>query len=761
MADFNFDSLDQLGPVIKSVVKSGKKDAFIDQLSVHITKQESEIERICNFHYQEFVQSVDQLLKVRSETVNLKNQIIGLAGEFQSSGGRILEKKKELLDQRRIFQNIETAIEHLQSCLHVLDLVNRANIQIDTHKFYAALRTLDELQNKYMRNVIQYDFAKYLVECIPALKENLQDAVMRELREWFVKVRENSRKVGKLAMEQVHIREQRWKMKSTQGALSPKVAGKSSGNINASVELVMNEENEANILDNEQVKVDFRPLYQSLHIFDVLGKLPELISHYEENRRLQANLALNATINLTNADVNQFETLLQDIVGFFIIESVVLNTTQNFRSRAGLDLLWDMAVQKISTVITDSLATADTSDLYLTIKLLVVVFVQTLEGYGYSVNKLVDLLMNLFERYCDLMKVQCSQKVFEIIEEDDYSPMTVANAQEYENVLKAFKFKEDKKNMLKGYPRSLPFSKMFPICCDTIKTFVRNFYRFSDGFSQQLGEMDDILKKVLDNLLIHYVNSALVSQVESSSNLSQILQILSNFEYFELSCAEFERMLAESRKSSKTGRIVLQATKTFRDSRKATEKRLFELLNSKVNEFIELANYDFMPTTVNKLPSPYLRDIVNFLTTVMYATLENLPREIKSFIYFEAFDHMATSIYNLLLSSSVRKINMNFVENFNIDVTFLERFVIGLNDPNLVDTFLELRQAVNLLKSDNIEEYGNPEIRHKKYSRLRKGNVITLLEKLNNGSSSFLGNKAEKNKRKSYEALIKTLKSDK
>lgn len=68
-------------------------------------------------------------------------------------------------------------------------------------------------------------------------------------------------------------------------------------------------------MNNDRVKVDFRPLYQCLHIHDVMGQKASFRAHYEENRKLQANLVLSAPFSLSEADVSGFEAYLQDIIG--------------------------------------------------------------------------------------------------------------------------------------------------------------------------------------------------------------------------------------------------------------------------------------------------------------------------------------------------------------------------------------------------------------------------------------------------------------
>lgn len=53
-------------------------------------------------------------------------------------------------------------------------------------------------------------------------------------------------------------------------------------------------------------------------------------------------------------------------------------------------------------------------------------------------------------------------------------------------------------------------------------------------------------------------------------------------------------MLIKFRTSTSAGgKIELNATEEFRNSRKTAEKRIFELVNSKIDDLIETAEYDW------------------------------------------------------------------------------------------------------------------------------------------------------------------------
>ncbi|CAG8597920.1 13973_t:CDS:10 [Funneliformis caledonium] len=745
------ENLEQLGPIIKTIYDTGRQEAFLEQLAIFVRRKDSEIERMCNSNYQEFIQSVDQLLKVRQGTVNLKNKIIDLNYDVQNSGKKVASKKKELIQTRRIQKNIDDAVDTLQSCLHVLDMANRVNYLVEERKYYSALRTLEELQTIHLRKVIQYDFAKHMQESIPVMQNNVKDAVTKEMKEWLFKVRQVSRQVGRIAMEQMKLRQERWKLKVDQNPDLRSVP------VSSPIEMVMNEENEFNIVSNDQVHIDFKPLYQCLHIYEELGKRSEFKTNYEEDRRAQSNLVLSQSFTLREGNEKGFEAFLHDIVGFFVIEHVIVHSTQNFRSQTEVDNLWDSVIAKVVKIVSESLDGCHDPNLFIQIKFSLFTFIQTLEDYGYNVDAFTDLILTVFQRYSDMLKQRFLEEFLQTLLYDDYMPMPINNPEEYGAVVDACWFKEDHR-ISQGYPRTLPFSQAYPSCCLDIKKFVDQYYTFAEGDSRQYSTVDDIAKQTLDNLLIEHVNGVLTSKLESQ-NMSQIVQIIINLEYFHDACGELEKLLKAKRSSHRGGVIKLRAAEEFRETSKKAEKRIFELVNSKIDDFLELADYDWIPDSIQVHPSFFLHDMVNYLTAVISSTLYNLPMSIKIFIYFNALSHLASCLCELILSPDIKRINANGVANFEVDVTFLENFARKLEDPNIADAFLELRQIVTLLQSENVEEYLVPSTRNRKYSLLKPVDVVNLFDKWLKDQSILTMQPEERNKKRAMESVVRSLRS--
>lgn len=151
------------------------------------------------------------------------------------------------------------------------------------------------------------------------------------------------------------------------------------------------------------------------------------------------------------------------------------------------------------------------------------------------------------------------------------------------------------------------------------------------------------------------------------------MQILINLEHFEAACQELEQLLIRARSSTSAGGpVTLVATEEFRNNKKTAEKRIFELVNSKIDDLVDTAEYDWyvllllllgnmaavvhfyslsklttrrrMATTTSPDPSSYMQTMTRYLSNIMNSTLLGLPREIKELIYFDALSHAANKI---------------------------------------------------------------------------------------------------------------------
>ncbi|KAI1417857.1 exocyst complex subunit Sec15-like protein [Hypoxylon sp. FL1857] len=723
--------LDQLIPVLKDATATNRAADLTQNLTQYAEDRESEIERIGLTKHEEFLGSVNHLQNVRERTVALTADILELNQSIQASTEKLAEQKQALVNTRAIRENISDVSDALKESLKILHAVNNAHDLIRKKKYYAALKSLEDLQNEFLIPIIQNNYAtqhqlaNLIQKSIPASQKTISEAVMTDLNTWLFRIRETSQFLGEVAFYHTEMRRTRQRERAEKDEFL------NNFKLNSAIELVFDESEEFDVLDNEELKVDFTPLFEALHIHEALGQSDKFRSEYAATRRRQKELLLPSSVSLTTDDESSLSSLLEGIAGFAIIEKATMRQVPQLRTAIDVEELWDSMCSAAISLTSKALTDISDAQILLNIKGRIDLFILTMEGWGYSVSRLDEFLVDLFDRYAELLKKRFSEDFQEIVSTDDYMPMAINTREEYEKVANVSWFSPEKPIDELTFPCVLPFSQMYPLCCIDIRNFLNQFYFFSDDHFQHPNKIDDTLRKSLDELLTEKVCQSLVERL-SSQYLGQIVQILINLEHFEIACQELEQLLIRARSSASAGGpLTLAATEQFRENKKTAEKRIFELVNSKIDDLVETAEYDWIAYNRPTEPSNYMQTLTRYLSNIMNSTLLGLPREIKELIYFDALSHAANKILALPLSPDVKKINPNGVAALSMDVQHLTTFVDGLENGFMLRSNLdELEQTIQLLQSENTDEFFDITTRNKKYGRVDAMNGPILLEKL-------------------------------
>jgi len=304
----------------------------MQSLSQYADERESDIERIGLTKHEEFLASVNQLQKVREGTVALTSEILKLNQSIQASTEKLAAQKGALVDTRAIRQNISEASDALTDSLKVLQAVNQAHDLIRKKKYYAALKALDDLQNEHLIPTIQnkyatqHKLADIIQKSIPSSQKAISEAVMSDLNTWLYRIRETSQFLGEVAFYHTELRRTRQKERMEEKPYLQAFK------LNSAIELVFDESEEFDVLDNEELQVDFTPLFECLHIHEALGQSEKFRADYAATRRQQKELLLPGSVNLIEDDESSLSSLLEGIAGFAIIEKATMRRAHNLRS---------------------------------------------------------------------------------------------------------------------------------------------------------------------------------------------------------------------------------------------------------------------------------------------------------------------------------------------------------------------------------------------------------------------------------------------
>ncbi|XP_053560331.1 exocyst complex component 6B isoform X2 [Bombina bombina] len=768
-----------IGPTLRSVYDGEEHGHFMEKLETRIRNHDREIEKMCNFHYQGFVDSITELLKVRGEAEKLKNQVTDTNRRLQVDGSELLSSMKELQQCRIQQRNIAATVDKLNLCLPVLEMYSKLRVQMKTKRHYPALKTLEQLEHTYLPQVSHYRFCQVMVDNIPKLREEIKDVSMSDLKDFLESIRKHSERIGQMAMKQAHQQRNLNNILSQQTkgglgrshkkdmSLSPEINGTSH----------MSEQEDSGILDVEDEDeeeapgtkdlVDFSPVYRCLHIYTVLGSREVFENYYRKQRRKQARLVLQPPSNM-HETLDGYRKYFNQIVGFFVVEDHILHTTFGLVNRAYIDELWDLALSKTMAALRTHSSYCSDPNLVLDLKNLIVHFADTLQGYGFPVNQLFDMLLEIRDQYSDILLKKWAQLFRNILDADNYSPIPVSNEDIYRRIVGQFPF-QDLELEKQPFPKKFPFSEFVPKVYSQIKEFIYACLKFSEDLHLSSTEIDDMIRKSTNLLLTRTLSNCLQNVIKRKNvGLTELVQIIINTTHLEISCKFLEEFITNITNvlPDTVHTTKLYGLTTFKDARQAAEEEIYTNLNQKIDQFLQLADYDWMASESSEQASGYLVDLIAFLNST-FAVFTHLPGKVAQTACMSACKHLSTSLTQLLLDSEVKQITMGALHNFNLDVKECEGFarsgpVPGFQGDTLQLAFIDLRQLLDLFIkwdwSTYLADYGQPTC---KYLRVNPTTALTLLEKMkdpsrkNNVFAQFRKN--ERDKQKLIETVAKQL----
>nr|XP_023474671.1 exocyst complex component 6B isoform X4 [Equus caballus] len=722
-----------IGPTLRSVYDGEEHGRFMEKLETRIRNHDREIEKMCNFHYQGFVDSITELLKVRGEAQKLKNQVTDTNRKLQHEGKELVIAMEELKQCRLQQRNISATVDKLMLCLPVLEMYSKLRDQMKTKRHYPALKTLEHLEHTYLPQVSHYRFCKVMVDNIPKLREEIKDVSMSDLKDFLESIRKHSDKIGETAMKQA----QQQRNLDNIVLQQPRVPG-------------------------AQDLVDFSPVYRCLHIYSVLGARETFENYYRKQRRKQARLVLQPPSNM-HETLDGYRKYFNQIVGFFVVEDHILHTTQGLVNRAYIDELWEMALSKTIAALRTHSSYCSDPNLVLDLKNLIVLFADTLQVYGFPVNQLFDMLLEIRDQYSETLLKKWAGIFRNILDSDNYSPIPVTSEEIYKKVVGQFPF-QDMELEKQPFPKKFPFSEFVPKVYNQIKEFIYACLKFSEDLHLSSTEVDDMIRKSTNLLLTRTLSNSLQNVIKRKNiGLTELVQIIINTTHLEKSCKYLEEfitnitnVLPETVHTTK-----LYGTTTFKDARHAAEEEIYTNLNQKIDQFLQLADYDWMTGDLGSKASDYLVDLIAFLRST-FAVFTHLPGKVAQTACMSACKHLATSLMQLLLEAEVRQLTLGALQQFNLDVRECEQFarsgpVPGFQEDTLQLAFIDLRQLLDLFIqwdwSTYLADYGQPNC---KYLRVNPVTALTLLEKIsremkdtsrkNNMFAQFRKNERDKQK---------------
>ncbi|CAN0910230.1 Exocyst complex component SEC15A [Linum grandiflorum] len=635
-------------------------------------------------------------------------------------------------------------------------------------QFYPALKTVDLVEKKYLKNIPVRSLKSAVEKTIPVIKSHVEKKVTSQFNEMLFHVRSSAKTIGQTAISQsASARQRDEEMLQRQRRAEEQQSG--------SDYVFTLDQDEAD--EDSVLQFDLTPLYRAYHIHSCLGLQEQFCEYYYRNRVLQLNSDLQ--ISYGQPFIESYQTYLAQIAGYFIVEDRVLRTGNGVLSSDQVETMWETAVNKVTSLLDHQFNShADSATHLLLVKDYVTLLADTLQQYGYDTAKILLALDKGGEKYHKLLVHECREQIVDALANDTYEQMVIKKDSDYENNVLIFQLQTS--DIMPAFPYIAPFSAMVPDICRIVRSFIKGSVDYlSYGLHTNIY---DIVRKYLDNLLIDVLNEVVLNTIHSSAiGVSQAMQIAANMTVCERACDFFLRHAAQlcgipSRSVERVqGGATLTAKVVLKTSRDAAYLALLTLVNNKLDEFMSLTdNINWIAEEAPQGCNEYINEVVIYLDTLLSTAQQILPIEALYKVGCGAMEHISNSIVAAFLSDIVKRFSANAVASLNYDLKMVENFAeerfhsSGLSEVyrggcSFRGCLVEARQLINLLSSSQPENFMNPVIRERSYNTLDYKKVATICEKFKDSADSIFGSLSNRNakqsaKKKSMEVLKKRLK---
>ena len=126
---------------------------FQKKLEKRIRHQEREIERMCEFHYSNFVDAIEELSGIQGDANRLSKQVVETNKNLQIVGNEIKDRHKELIRYRKQQTNINRVIKKLNESLPILLMFKRIKQLMNKGKYYSTLKLMEQIEHTHLKQV--------------------------------------------------------------------------------------------------------------------------------------------------------------------------------------------------------------------------------------------------------------------------------------------------------------------------------------------------------------------------------------------------------------------------------------------------------------------------------------------------------------------------------------------------------------------------------------------------------------------------------
>lgn len=784
------DYLESLAPIVKDALRTNGLSDLIRKLNDIVHDKDNELTELSMDSTQDINSCIDSIDTIHLESADLGKSLQQVSLFLNKSVYELVSRKKELIKCNDVTSKINETSNVLNLCIQVLEITNKTHELIKQHKYFSALKLIDELTNIHLPKVENFTFAVKIYDSIPLLTKTIKDESFDNLCKWVsVNIERKLEAIGDSLFDNIIQLQDNWDaVKKAEGPESSFTPHK----LNSPIEVAIRDPSKSyNIFFDKTLLINSATLYDAMLVYQTLNEDEQLSRMYHKEWLKKYNRVIYPITSSVNADtgtsnfaetsadfsdLNVLEEYMKRIAAFFVADKHInIATKFQLRSNDNSNDLWDSYVTKLKPVLLKYLHNHlfNIDDL-IDFKDLLGDFIQVMENNEYRIHELYEVLMVVFrDHFAPELIKQFRADFIQLIHADHYMPLVVGNKEDYDNVMRVCWYHPDvyfAKDKIKKMPVSFPFSEDFVDYCIWIRsllddslTFIGRYYSHEQNEINSII-VNDIFERALGNEKNFGISNDFREFIdENSHNKEVISQTYVNLEYYLYSLYEIGK-LVNNKLRTKTGiginnidakgTFVLRAVDHLSRVRKYSEDAIFNMVDLKIKDLLETVEYnDWLPTRPNDDASYFVKDFALYLENIFTSTFSNLPSSLRTLGLFRSFDFISEHFLNIL--QDCERYNMTAITNFDLDIRYLEDLMRQLYSTDaaeeagtggsvaLQSTFEELRQCIDLLRLDNYEDFTkNPSYRMRKYNRIPFEVGMALINKMqrvDEGDTSFDG----------------------
>ncbi|ELP87337.1 hypothetical protein EIN_095940 [Entamoeba invadens IP1] len=299
---------DKYETILKEVIETGKEADLELVLNEYVDKRELEIQTICNDQFQKFISCTEQLGSVKEKMIKTQQRLQKTSSRVKGSSDNLFSKIKLLSNNRVSTINIMKTLSWIEKLKTILETVKKIEDDIAKGHISRAFMVYDRLRKLPLFEENEYKIIQLINLRLDTVKANLKAKAEKLFKRWCDVVTSDMEKIGNSIMD--HDKQ----MKKTQSLVDEDFGA------------------------FEKSEINFVWLYEAYFIHTSFQTTKEFVDSYLQFQKKRYE-------DIKNIQKPTLNAVLAKMLGFFVIEHHVQQTTEHIISSEKLQDMWTDASQ--------------------------------------------------------------------------------------------------------------------------------------------------------------------------------------------------------------------------------------------------------------------------------------------------------------------------------------------------------------------------------------------------------------------------------